>query len=276
MSGDVIKTRTVSIEQFSTLRRDHALSGRWIFRGQSDSRWSLRSRLERHLKTFRLNGDAFSMRATERWMLREFRRSCHHHLNDLPGENSNLEWLSLMQHHGAPTRLVDWTFSEWVALFFALRDAARRGKPTCAVWAIDQRPLWTELKKSLTPDLRRLIERNDKDPDVLNWLLFECNREGVATLNPLRLTPRLSVQQGTFLLPLKAEASFEANLMASIRGRAGSLRKFVIKCTPSEVLKGLKLLHRANISYLSLFPGLDGFAQSIQYRALFADLRVPK
>ena len=136
------------------------------------------TRLERHTEKFKLKDDEFSRKATEAWMLREFQRSCHHHVVDAPKEIEHLEWLSLMQHHGAPTRLMDWTFSEWVALFFALRDAEL--EETCAIWAIDQTILWEDLKTSLPLEYRQLIDKFDKDPTVQNWLLFTRDQAMVA------------------------------------------------------------------------------------------------
>jgi hypothetical protein len=54
----------------------------------------------------------------ESGLLRRFKRQAHHYISNPPEENDPLEWLALMQHYGAPTRLLDWTYSFFVALYF--------------------------------------------------------------------------------------------------------------------------------------------------------------
>lgn len=60
----------------------------------------------------------------EHKIVRDFQRRAHHHADHLPKPGDQMEWLALMQHHGAPTRLLDWTYSFFVALFFAIERAS--------------------------------------------------------------------------------------------------------------------------------------------------------
>ena len=123
----------------------HHKSTEWFFRGQSDARWRLRPLLER-LTSYpigtpdearkqgavsELMQDAFY---AEFELSREFKRRAHHYINNLPAETENIEWLALMQHHGVPTRLLDWTLSPYVAAYFAVYEANLA--QDASVWAI--------------------------------------------------------------------------------------------------------------------------------------------
>src|SRR5580700_11308152 len=90
----------------------------WAFRGQSNSQWPIYSTLSRYLLDF--NAGRFCWPHQELRILRIFKRKAHHYLKNIPGDKAVLEWLSIMQHYGAPTRLVDFTWSPLVAAFFAL------------------------------------------------------------------------------------------------------------------------------------------------------------
>src|SRR5262245_8957215 len=77
----------------------------WIFRGQRNASWLLETTLERVVR--RLNG-TIKQHAwkVEVCLLREFMRRFHHYSDYAPRENDEIEWFALMQHHGAPTRLL--------------------------------------------------------------------------------------------------------------------------------------------------------------------------
>src|SRR5438477_5501829 len=90
---------TKAAELFERLRSSD--DTKWAFRGQGED-WPLTAKIERY---------AIRPGVAEDYIMREFRRRIHHYSTNAPHRDDDLEWLALMQHHGAPTRLLDWTRS---------------------------------------------------------------------------------------------------------------------------------------------------------------------
>src|SRR5262245_61006901 len=100
-------------------RRDHLSACRWIFRGVSAWEHKLDTTFDRVVADLSL--DEADRWKFEAWMLSEFKRRAHHYLgkSNTPNPNDYLEWFSLMRHHGAPSRLLDFSYSFFVAAYFA-------------------------------------------------------------------------------------------------------------------------------------------------------------
>jgi FRG domain-containing protein len=100
------------------ISRGEVITDTWAFRGQPDERFELEPTLERSARERGIE----SWSELELFILPEFRARARSHLKVslLPDEDS-LTWLSLMRHYGVPTRLLDFTYSPFVALYFAIR-----------------------------------------------------------------------------------------------------------------------------------------------------------
>jgi hypothetical protein len=220
----------------------------------------------------------------------EFQRRAHHYLATLPPNTARLEWLALLQHHGAPTRLLDFTDSFYIAAFFACEFA----DGDAAIWAIN------------TPALRDILAKkagiDATDPPELAALQFDhqavefCERAFLSEapdvlavpVKPWMLNQRISLQQGLFLVPLDITRSFEENLTTTLSWRADVFRTFPVislgkrseysefsKFSKCRVVKFVipkdRIMHvqadldRMNVSATTLFPGLDGFARSLHF-----------
>lgn len=240
----------------------------WVFRGQMDARWELRTTLERYTPSEPKRSKA------ERYLLEEFKRRAHTYLgsNLIPTEDS--EWLALMQHYGAPTRLLDTTRSPFVAAYFAVEDVID-GSEACAVWGVHRswciRAAGAVKVASAPADLRRVLESEFAPPlEIIagvaqvqttaeKW--FETAVRMVWPFEPYRLTERLSIQQGEFLVPGDVDISFMDNLRA-LGDLKNSVVKFVIDL--NERGRALEQLRLVNITRASLFPGLEGYTQSFR------------
>src|SRR5437016_1058040 len=103
--------------------------GPWMFRGHAKSNWVLTSRLERALEERFELGLSRAPEFEDR-LLREFKR----HFHRFTAAQDDIEVLALMRHSGAPTRFLDWTYSFWVAVYFALESASVGS--VCSIWGI--------------------------------------------------------------------------------------------------------------------------------------------
>jgi hypothetical protein len=239
----------------------------WVFRGDAKHR-TPKTTLQRACEQFDIAGQDIPQ--VERLLIREFQRVYPIYARDqVPETGDIIHWLSLMRHFGAPTRFLDFTFSMLIAAFFALEtpiEAQNSAKyESAAIWAISKTWLTKHAQRQMrefkSPDLR-------KDWDARLGSAFETifwNQspalKAVFAVNPLRLHERLHVQQGLFLCPGDVAISFERNLLA-LCGWEKSVRVFLIEdsCRRDVLWK----LGRAGLSRESLFPGLEGFAESLR------------
>ena len=96
----------------------------YAFRGLGDANWSLATSL------IRLGGTIAEL---ERHLLRNFLKYAHRHVLV---RDSFWFWLTFGQHHGLPTRLLDWTYSPFVALHFATSNVSHFDR-NAAIWMAD-------------------------------------------------------------------------------------------------------------------------------------------
>jgi len=213
----------------------------WAFRGHADARWLLTSTLNRYL-------DAYIEKrywvAQEERIKRIFRRKAHLFLSHIPEPRDTFQWLALMQHHGAPTRLLDFTWSPYVAAFFALE----RSTTEAAIWAINPKRL-----VNITERLDEFIEGRRKGPIGLG--------------EPFVMNGRLIAQSGTFIVMRELGIPIEEVVRRS-NAPADTLVQFRL-ATPSIRPAGMRALFSMNITNATLFPDLDGLARSLAYELEF-------
>jgi hypothetical protein len=258
----------------------------WIFRGQEDASWRLSSKLEREAK--RVGCPSNMLPLIEKGIIEDFQRRAHHYITSPPQYTEHIEWLSVLQHHGGPTRLLDFTRSFYVAAFFATESA--EGDST--IWCFNHiRLCLTKMGSSeKDPGSMSTHELNDLAVKTAEMYMLDFNNpaSGIISLEPQRLSERLAVQQGCFLFPCDVRETFERNIELGLMLPKKTLDSpsayeaeelaevafrdyFIVKIVVPHALHRdiCSDLLAMNITSATLFPGLDGFA-----RSLWSNLRV--
>jgi hypothetical protein len=280
-----IKTWDDFQAHLQSYRADHRYE--WCFRGQANSEWPLAPSLERMIPNRRRE----SLVNAERILLDRFKRQAHQYLARVPEETARVDWYALMQHWGLPTRLLDFTLSPYVALFFALRERPT-GCDACrplhaAVWAIHHVSLQSlakaELQSLAKAELQRVAKAELERGYRLDSAGFrkalddligqDTDVRFVAPVQPFLMHERLASQQGMFLCPASLKLPFDIlisqpkNFSLLVipeepKVKDSFARKLMFPL--NERANMLRELSRMNINSASLFPGLDGYARSIR------------
>ena len=230
------------------------------FRGQGDSSWGLVPRIYRR---------EFS-NADEKELRHEF-QSAGIQLVGSAVLRTKWDWYFLMQHYGAPTRLLDWTINPLVALFFSLEDHIEEKRTSdAAVWAID--PWWLNKRQfsgcdgPLLPDWG---EANGLLPDLDRAFAgAKVWHQLPVAIEPPHLDERLSAQGSRFVVFGKTKDLTRSALARGTRSyrRRGAIRLSKIVIPAGKTKRLLRELDQLNINRAVLFPDLGGLAAHMCYR----------
>lgn len=242
----------------------------WIFRGILKCH-PLKTTLERVCENWSV--DLAELPFVEFELIREIKRKAFGLGIPLPHEYDDMWWVSLMQHQGGPTRLLDFTYSPFVAAYFAFEQLFNNpDQNDAAVWAIQHK--FTTLGANQVKDIADLenVRRSEiKSMDFLFNTKLKKN-PSVLQLTGYYLHDRITAQQGIFLCPTDISVSFAENFR-SVSGYQDKdlVRRFIL---PREIMRSAVVeLQKMNITAHSLFPGIGGLSKSLGLRLpYFAEL----
>lgn len=261
----------------------HLLSKRLdfhIFRGQRED-WPLKPKLLRVLESFGIEHGNYKNR--ENNLLCEFQSKIGLYASDIGKPNDLLGEYSLMQHYGAPTRLLDFSESIYFAAFFAVEDVEH--KKDSFIWCINEMIV---RDKCVPRDRCNVSDGNVMEAQYEKMrkcaearLSAPADRaSGFLILEPRGKNERISRQQGLFLFPLSLTESIEDTLAEVYRCEkeiANVDVSYYDKVNTDEVALRIRIqsscrmnilqsLNQLNINYETLFPGIEGFCRSLYYK----------
>jgi hypothetical protein len=228
----------------------------YAFRGLPDWRFDRRTSLNR------LGGRSA---AVEDDLLRNFRK--YGSQMEASQRDSCWNWLAMGQHHGLPTRLLDWTFSPFVASHF-VTSAPGAFAIDGVIWCID----FIKVRKFLPASLKAMLKKEDavfftaemldryaptlgefdarvreESPDGQHCVIF---------FDPPSLDDRIVNQAALFSMLSSPEQQLEEWLQDKSRENLGIFRKIIVPAVLKWEVRDK--LDMANITERVVFPGLDG------------------
>ncbi len=227
------------------------IRSRFAFRGLSDANYPLATTL------MRLGGDYPQL---ERHLLRNFSKYAHRSVVE---KDSVWDWLSVAKHYGLPTRLLDWTYSPFIAMHFATANL-EHFEEDGAIWAVN----YLDAHKLLPKRMQTVLEEEGANVFTVKMLSDEvvslreleemAENPFVMFFEPASIDDRI-VNQFSFFSVMSSSA---VALDDWLQDHSQLWRKIVIPASLKWEIRDK--LDQANITERVLFPGLDGLSSWLQ------------
>jgi hypothetical protein len=244
----------------------------YVFRGQSAD-YPLLSSL------MRINDDWTALPDLERHLLRNFKKYAHSAVarDNALNLGSEWQWVSIAQHHGLPTRLLDWSYSPFVAMHFATANLDwmnQDGVIWCANTGVIQGWLPPALKRCLADAgtsvfTVEMLEQQCAGFDSLTQA-FSPENDFAVFFEPPSLDLRIVNQVALFSFLSRTDTRMDDWLRLKSEQVPAVFRKIVIPASVKWEVRDK--LDQANVNERVLFPGLDGLSSWLKRWYLPKDL----
>ena len=200
--------------------------GSWVFRGHADARYTLVPSVGRGEHT------SATREKYEQSLFTIFCREARGHIKPIPADD--WEWLALAQHHGLPTRFLDWTHNPLVALYFAVDSS-----PT-----VDGQVFFLNAPQKASKH-------------TLQESPFALRRP--AKIYPNIVSARIRAQEGLFV----ACSDLETPLDQALRSD-WTIERLIVPASAKAKIR--YDLYRVGVHTSSLFPDIDGLTARIKWQ----------
>jgi hypothetical protein len=243
------------------IERINIFSNNYVYRGHSNSSWDMQTTLERGA------GSRFCKvfaEKYERYSKDEFLARFHLYDKENISPETHLEWLSVMQHYGVPTRLLDFTTSPYAALYFSLEAYDTSNRPDIALFCINYTELMEKSLRLITEEDNSFKESRDsirgKQDEIFDEFIDRFNRNILWVTEPQRLNARIDRQAGCFLVSGNKGKKI-VELIESEEYKEVDMLKIIY---PGDKIESIfALLRKMNISGKSIYGDLNGLAKSL-------------
>jgi hypothetical protein len=197
----------------------------------------------------------------ERNLLKQFQKYAK---TDVVEKDTDWHWLSVAQHHGLPTRLLDWTYSPFVALHFATEALDTHPQKDAAVWKVNYSQVHDQLQKGQIHTLDKLgarifsvdaLSATIKGLDDLDE--FSAKSYEIAVFfEPSSIDERITNQFAYFSVISNDQLSFDKWLqLPHVNGKVDAVKIII----PDDLRWQIRdKLDQSNINERVLMTGLDG------------------
>lgn len=171
------------------------------------------------------------------------------------------EAAALAQHYGMPTRLLDWTYDIFVAIYFAFRGAIGKSGNVC-IWAIDKDHLRFHQPSEFVDGVDFIAPHYSGNPHL-------NAQKGLFTHVPCSFPHYLNytsdpARPNIFDMKVDRRPLDEVLRERIRRPKKGTFKKFLVPC--SEAKKGAQILTKIGYDASRIFPGYGGVATELMSR----------
>ncbi|MFA6998372.1 MAG: FRG domain-containing protein [Victivallaceae bacterium] len=244
------------------IQKMNELPNHYIYRGHSDAGWKLESTLERVLGQ---KWSAPNARKFEEHSYNTFKSKYHIYNSTEHSPQSKLSWLSVMQHYGVPTRLLDFTESPYVALYFALETYNPLLKKNFAIFAVDYTAVMNNSIDFIKKKDAKFVEAHEsiqhQKDEIFDETVDRFSYDILWVTEPIKFNARMDRQSGTFLISGNREKTVESLILSGLYDNC-SIIKYVIHSDLYESVYAL--LRKMSINSKSIYGDLSGLAKAIK------------